>query len=127
MTNFTFKAPTLFEPEAIPSDSLLDALHDARGMAAHLAKIKKFALWLEAEFDKKALAAKGPFVDEGGWLFEVPSSVGFVICIVSGPERDDVRFHMLVSQIGGASAEVGHAIEAILRDAGEIIELEVGQ
>jgi hypothetical protein len=49
------------------------ALHDAPGAAEHLAKIKKFALWLKSEMVGKGGAAIGPYLDEGGWMTDVPS------------------------------------------------------
>lgn len=101
-------------------------LHDAPGVAEHLAKIEKFARWLKSEMVKNGLAATGPDPDEGGWYLDVPSKGGgFVLCIVSGSRDDESLFELLVTEIGGASEEVGHAIEHILRHAKEITELRV--
>lgn len=125
MKEFHFRAPTLFDASAEPSaeDELI--LHDALSAAEPLAKIKKFALWLKSEMVNKGLAAHGPDLDEGGWYIDVPSNGGFVLCIVSGSRGDDSLFEVLVTEIGGASEDVGHAIEHILRNASEITELKV--
>jgi len=96
-------------------------------MAEHLAKIKRFVIWLKTEMDKKELASTGPFVDESGWIIEAPSKGGFVVCIVTGPDKDSTDFHILVSEFSGATREVGDTVEAILRNSGEISELRVGQ
>lgn len=123
---FTFRAPTLFEPLATPSDELRDVLHDARGMAVILAKSEKFARWLKAEMDKKGLAAGGPFIDESGWILQVSSKPGFVTCDVSGgADGDEALFYMLVSQFQGATDEAVRAVEAILSQSSEITELKV--
>ena len=127
MADLSFKAPALFEPTAKPSDDLLGALHDAIGMAEHLAKIEKFARWLKSKMNDKGIAAKGPFVDESGWIIEAPSNGGFVTCILSGPERDDTNFHLLVSEFAGATGDVGQAVHAILAGSPEISELLVKQ
>jgi hypothetical protein len=102
------------------------ALHDAPGAAEHLAKIKRFALWLKSEMVNKGLAAHGPDIDEGGWTIDVPSNGGgFVYCIVSGSRGDVSLFELLITEIGGATEDVGHAIEHILRNASQITELTV--
>lgn len=124
MKEFQFRAPTLFDASAkVPVD---DELHDAPGAAEHLAKIKKFALWLKSEMVNKGLVARGPDIDEGGWMIDVPSNGGsFVLCIVSGSRGDESLFELLVTEIGGATADVGDIIEHILRNASEITELRV--
>ena len=124
MKEFTFRAPTLFDASAeVPVE---DELHDAPGAAEHLAKIKKFALWLKSEMADKGLAAHGPSIDEGGWMISVPSDGGgFVLCIVSGSRGDESLFELLVTEIGGATDNVSDPIEDILRHASEITELKV--
>jgi hypothetical protein len=126
LKEFHFRAPTLFDASAkAPVEDEL-ALHDAPGVAEYLAKIKKFALWLKSEMVNKGLAARGPDIDEGAWQINVPSKGGgFVLCLVSGSRGDDSLFELLVTEIGGAPADVGHAIEHILRNASEITELTV--
>jgi len=101
-------------------------LHDASSAAEHLAKFKKFALWLKSEMVNKGLAANGPHFDEGSWAIDVPSDGGsFVLCIVSGSSGDDPLFRLLVSEFGGAPEDVGDAVEHILRNASQIRELRV--
>ena len=101
------------------------------GAAEHLAKIKKFALWLKSEMVNKGLAAKGPYLDTSSWMIDVPSSGGvpgerpFVLCTVSGSRGDESLFELLVVEMGGAPKDVGHAIEHILRNASQITELRV--
>jgi hypothetical protein len=129
MKDFTFRAPTLFDASA--TAPVEDELHDAPGVAEAAAKIKRFALWLKSEMVNKGLAAVGPYLDEGGWMIDVPSSGGvpgkrpFVLCIVSGSPGDESLFTLLVAEIGGATEDVGHAIEHILRNASQITELKV--
>ena len=120
MTELTFKAAALFDPSAKPSPDLLDALHDAVGMAEHLAKTERFARWLVAAMGAKGLVAKGPFIDEGGWIVETASNGGFVTCIITGPEGDMTGFHLLVSEFAGATDDVARAIQGILADSPEI-------
>ena len=126
MKEFTFRAPTLFDASAEPSLEEEDALHDALAAAEHLAKIKKFALWLKSEMVGQGLAARGPSLDESGWMIEVPSGGGpFVLCIVSGSSGDESLFLLLVTEIGGAPKDVEDVVEDILRNASEITELKV--
>jgi hypothetical protein len=125
---FQFRAPTLFDASAVAA--VEDELHDAPGVAEHAAKIKRLALWLKSEMVGKGLAATGPYLDEGGWCIDVPSTVPsnggpFVLCIVSGSRGDDSLFELLVTEIGGAPKDVGDAIEHILRNAREITALTV--
>ena len=121
---FQFRAPTLFDASA--QAAVEDELHDAPGVAAAAAKIKRLALWLKSEMVNKGLAAVGPYLDEGGWCIDVPSNEGpFVLCIVSGSPGDASLCELLVTEIGGAPKDVGDAIEHILRNASQITELRV--
>jgi hypothetical protein len=126
MPGFYFRAPTLFEPSAVPSDDMRDILHDAKGMADVLAKSRKFAAWLGRAIGARGLSVKGPFIDESGWLLELKSEAGFVVCNVSsGAREDDALFYMLVSRFGGASERAGQIVEDLLKNAPEITDLEV--
>jgi len=131
MKEFTFRAPTLFDASATTSAKEEDALHDAPGAAEHLAKHKRFALWLTSEMVNNGLAAVGPYLMEGGWHIDVPSGSGlagqrpFVLCMIGGSPGDDSLFQLLVTEIGGAPKDVGDAIEDILRNASEITGLKV--
>ena len=85
---------------------------------------------LIADMVGKGLAATGPYLDEGGWCIDVPSTVPsnggpFVLCIVSRSRGDDSLFELLVTEIGGAPKHVGDAIEHILRNASQITALTV--
>jgi len=74
----------------------------------------------------KGLAANGPYLDTSSWMIDVPSKGGgFVLCTVSGSPGDEPLFELLVAEIGGATKDVGHAIEHILRNASQITELRV--
>jgi hypothetical protein len=126
MPGFYFRAPTLFEPSATPSDHMRDVLHDAKGMADILAKSGKFAAWLETAMGARGLSVTGPFIDESGWILEAKSEAGFVVCDVSsGARGDDTLFYMLVSRFSGATERVGQIVEALLKNAPEITDLEV--
>jgi hypothetical protein len=126
MPAFYFRAPTLFEPLAVPSDALRDALHDAKGMAGILAQSRTFAAWFEGTLAARGLAVTGPFVDESGWIVEAKPETGFVTCIFcTGGRNDEALFHMLVSRFSGASERVGEIVEALLKEAPEITDLEV--
>jgi hypothetical protein len=123
---FYFRAPTLFEPSAAPSDDIRDILHDAKAMADILAKSRKFAAWLETAMGARGLGVEGPFIDESGWILQVKSGAGFVVCNVSsGARQDDALFYMLVSRFSGATERVGQIVEALLKNAPEITDLEV--
>jgi hypothetical protein len=128
MKEFSFRAPTLFDATAkVPVE---DELHDAPAAAEAAAKIKKFAVLPKAEMVNAGLAAKGPYLDEGGWCIDVPSDGKpgerpFVLCIASGNSRDPSLLELLVTEIGGAPKDVADAIERILRHAKEISELKV--
>jgi hypothetical protein len=131
MKEFTFRAPTLFDPSATASVEEEDALHDAPGAAEHLAKNRRFALWLRSEMVNIGLAAVGPYLMEGGWHIDVPFGGGragerpFVNCVIAGSPGDDSLFQLLVTEIGGAPKGAGDAIADILRNASEITELKV--
>ncbi|HEX4158038.1 MAG TPA: hypothetical protein VHY79_06155 [Rhizomicrobium sp.] len=57
---------------------------------------------------------------------ETKSEAGFVVCIVSsGAREDDSLFYMLVARYSGATERVGQIVEALLKDAPEITDLEV--
>lgn len=125
MMEFTFRAPMLFEPLATPSDELRAKLRDALGVPEVLARSEKLARWLKDEMGKQGLDANGPFVDESGWVVEVPSGGGFVWCLVSGGSGgDEAPFHMLLAQIGDATEEVGHTVAAMLSHSSEITEFK---
>ncbi len=126
MPGFYFRAPTLFEPSAAPSDHMRGVLQDAKGTAALLAKSGKFATWLETTMGARGLSVTGPFIDESGWILEVKSEAGFVVCNVSsGARGDDALFYMLVSRFSGATERVGQIVEALLKISPEIADLEV--
>ena len=126
MSGFYFRAPTLFEPAAAASDDLRGVLHDAKGMADILARSEKFAAWLGTAMGARGLSVTGPFVNESGWILEVKSEAGFVVCDVSsGARRDDALFYMLVSRFSDATERVGQIVEALLQNASEITDLEV--
>jgi hypothetical protein len=124
--NFTFRAPMLFDPAAVPGD--MEFYPDAPDASRTLAKIKKFVLWLQAEIDKKGLAIKGPFLDETGWCFELPSKDGFVLCMVDTHHADETLITMLITDIHQAEEEYGRlveAAEAVLSQSSEITELKI--
>ena len=132
LKEFQFRAPTLFDASAEVAAKDRLEVHDdvGPGAAEHLAKIKKFALWLKAEMVKKGLAANGPYLDTASWMIDVPSDGvpgerPFVLCMISGSVGDESLFELLVTEIGGAPKDVGDVIEHILRHAREITELKV--
>jgi hypothetical protein len=124
MILFTFKAPTLFEPHAYPSDN--EFIHDEPDETAErLAKIKKFANWLKAEMEKHGIATKEMVLDASGWVFDVPSEEGWVMCFVSNlDDGDETLIRLLVTEMGGAPEGVDSAVEALLSKSSEIIELQ---
>jgi hypothetical protein len=124
MKNFTFKAPTLSEPEAIPSAN--EYIHDEpKATSERLVKIKKFVHWLKAEMDKSGLSTKGLVLDPSGWVFEVPCGEGFVMCFVANLDGDESCISLLVTEMGGAPEGVDRAVEALLRRSSQIAELKV--
>ena len=132
MKEFRFRAPTLFDASAEVAAKDRLEVHDdvGPGAAEHLAKIKKFALWLKSAMVDKGLAANGPYLDTASWMIDVPSDgvpgqCPFVLCMISGAVGDESLFELLVTEIGGAPKEVGDVIEHILRQAREITELRV--
>lgn len=128
MKEFQFRAPTLFDASAeVAAEDRLEVHDDVGpGAAEHLAKIKKVALWLKSEMANKGLAAKGPYLDTGSWMINVPSSGGsFVLCTLSSRIGDESLLELLVAEMGGAPKDVGNVIEHILRSASEITQLRV--
>ncbi len=123
MIVFTFKGPTLFQPEAYPSDD--EFIHDEPDETAErLAKIKKFAIWLKTEMEEHGIATKQMVLDDSGWVFDVPSEDGWVICFVSNlDDGDETLIRLLVTEMGGAPEGVDRAVEALLSKSSEIIEL----
>jgi hypothetical protein len=125
MTDFRFKAPTFFDPDATAEES--DTVYeDAPRAGEALAKIKRFALWLHAELVKKGLSADGPTHDEGGWFMSVPAKKGFALIGISIEKGEP--FDVSTMEIGSAAAEhsrVEQAIEEILRNSDAVSELSV--
>jgi len=127
MILFTFKAPTLFQTEAYPSDD--EFIHDEPDETSErLAKIKKVALWLKTEMEKLGVATKELVLDPSGWVFDVPSENSFVMCFVSNlDESDETRIRLLVTEMGGAPEGVDRAVEALLSQSSDIIELQAAR
>jgi hypothetical protein len=126
MMNFTFKAPTLLEPEAIPNAN--EFIHDEpKETSERLVKIKKFVHWLKAEMDKDDLSTKEAMLDPSGWVFEVPCDEGFVMCIVANLDGDEACISLLVTEMGGAPGGVDRAVKAVLSGSSKIAELKVEQ
>jgi hypothetical protein len=127
MMVFSFTAPTLLEPDAIPSAN--EVMHDVPiETSERLVKIKKFVLWLTVEMEKAGLPTENaPLLDAegGGWFFDVASNEGFVMCIVSNLDGDGTRISLTVTEMGGAAEGVDRAVEALLNSSSEIVELEV--
>jgi hypothetical protein len=126
MMNFTFKAPTLLEPEAIPDANEL--IHDEpKATSERLVKIKKLVHWLKAEMDNHGISTKELVLDASGWVFEVPCDDGFVMCIASNLDGDEACVRLLVTEIGGAPEGGDRAVEALLGRSSQIAELKVEQ
>jgi hypothetical protein len=125
MLSFSFTAPTLLEPDAVPSAN--EIIHDEpREKSEQLAKIKKFVQWLKSEMKTAGLPVKeGLYLDSTGWVFEVAADKGFVMCFVSNLEGDEKRIDLLVTEMGGAAKGVDRAVEALLIRSNEIAGLEV--
>jgi hypothetical protein len=101
-----------------------DELHDALGSARELARMKRFALWLKSEIINRGFVAFGPSIDETGWIIIVhPNGGGHVYTLTGWDNDDEGLFHLIVWELGGATKDVGHAIEDILRNASQITEL----
>jgi hypothetical protein len=97
MMSFSFTAPTLLEPDAIPSAS--------------------------AGLPTK----KGVNLDASAWVFEVASNEGFVMSFVSNLDGDGARITLLVTEMRGAAEGVDRTVEALLNRSSEIAELKVIQ
>lgn len=115
MQSFKFFAPNFFDSEALPNSELKEALHDAPGIALGLARLERFALWLELEISKQGLKVDGPSPDEGGWTLSVPAKDGFVLIVISVVENASRRFDILVSDIGNCAEELQQAIAVVHR------------
>jgi hypothetical protein len=125
MLLFTFKAPTLFEPQAIPNPNEL--IHDEpTSTPERLVKIKKFVHWLKAEMDKNGLSTKGLNLDPTGWVFDVPCDKGSVMCVVANLDGEEASINLLVTEMGGVpEGVVDRAVEALLRRSSQIADLKV--
>jgi hypothetical protein len=129
--SFSFTAPTLLEPDA-DTDAILSAsdvfYNASKESLERLVKIKTLVLWLKAEMEKAGLPVKKGLVldgESGGWFFDVASSEGSVMCIVSNLDGDGTRISLSVTEMGGAAEGVDRAVEALLNRSSEIVGLEV--
>jgi hypothetical protein len=132
MLSCTFKALSMYEPEAKPRANLIElkelgAFHEAPGMIELLPKIERFAVWFAAQLKFHGIAARGLFGDSDGWGIEVPSNTGFVLCMFSPTESDHSLIHMLVSEMGDAMPATESAARTILGSAPEITELKLSK
>jgi hypothetical protein len=127
MKFFSFTAPTLLELDAIPSAN--EIFHDAsRERSERLVKIKKFAFWLKAEMQKAGLPTKKDLLlDPDGWVFEVATKEGSVMCIVSNVDGDGTQITLLVTEMGGPAEGIDEAVKALLKRSSEIADLKVLQ
>jgi hypothetical protein len=127
MMSFSFMAPTLLEPHAIPAAS--EVMHDVpMETSERLVKIKKFVHWLKAEMEKAGIPTEGGLVLDpasGGWFFDVASDEGFVMCIVSNLDGDGTRISLTVTEMGDAAEGVDRTVEALLNRSSEIVDLKV--
>jgi hypothetical protein len=125
MTDFTFKAPDLFDAGASAEES--DTVYeDAPGAGEALARLKRFAHWLHAGLVNAGLSVGRPVHDEGGWLMTVPAKSGFALICIS--IEKGAPFDISTAAIGSANAEVDQtdlAIEKVLEASLAVTELRV--
>jgi len=126
MTTFTFNAPTLFDPEATPTQELKDILHEAPKLADIFAKRERFVLWLQAEMGRHGFPdATRPYPDEDGWSLDYSSKDGSTICTISHSDDENILFHMSVWEFHDTTRDACDALERILFQSPEITDLVV--
>jgi hypothetical protein len=129
MIDFSFKAPSLIEPNATPDYELQGYMGDAPGSAKELAESRKLAFWLESAIRAKNYRISKPEADEGGWILSgISGPDGFTFCVLGG-SKDTCS---IVVSFAGSGAEnlgiaFGQVIEDILKDSPEIFELQVSR
>ena len=128
MTEYRFKAPTLFDAAAIAIDAGT-AYHDApEEVGDRLAQHKPCAQWLADQLTARGVRTIGPDTDEGGWMISVPAKDGFALIILDIGAKEGQPFELLVTRIGSAEREVAQAeaaLKAILESSPVISDLTI--
>lgn len=112
MTEYRFRAPSLFDAAASAVDSGTE-YHDAPGAGEQLARLKPCAQWLANQMTARGVRTVGPETDEGGWIISVPANNGFALIILDIGTNEGQPFEVLITKIGSAEREVAQAIAAI--------------
>lgn len=112
MTEYRFRAPSLFDAAASAVDSGTE-YHDAPGAGKQLARLKPCAHWLANQMTARGIRTVGPEPDEGGWTISVPANNGFALIILDIGTNEGQPFEVLITKIGSAEREVAQAIAAI--------------
>lgn len=124
MHEFTFWAPSLFDPGA-EVHSPGDRFHGASDVAPDQARRRGFVLWLMRKLASHGYRVDGPEPDEEGWIIAVPSNGASVQFVIYGHCDDETHFVIDLVLLGPADAAIAAATEAILRAAPEISGLAV--
>jgi hypothetical protein len=127
MTEYRFRAPSLFDAAATATGSNT-VYHDAPVAGEQLARFKPCAQWLADQMAARGVRIIGPDPDEGGWMISVPAKSGFALIILDIGTKEDQPFEVLVSKIGSAEHEVAQAeaaLKAILESPPIVSDLTI--
>lgn len=125
MTEYRFKAPSLFDATATALENGTE-YHDAPAAGEQLARLKPCAQWLVSQMTARGVRTKGPDTDEGGWMISVPANGGFALIILGIVANENQPFEVLVTRIGSAEREVAQAnvaLKAILENSPAVSDL----
>ena len=127
MTEYRFKAPSLFDAAATAIDSGTE-YHDAPEAREQLARLKPCAQWLTEQMAARGIRSIGPDTDEGGWMISVPAKSGFALIMLDIGTKEGQPFEVSVAKIGSAEREVAQAeaaLKAILESSPAISDLAI--
>lgn len=127
MTEYRFRAPSLFDAAASAIDSGTE-YHDAPGAGDQLARLKPCAQWLANQMTARSVRVVGPETDEGGWMISVPARNGFALVMLDIGTNEGQPFEVLITKIGSAEHEFVQAkaaIKAILESSPVVSDLTV--
>ena len=125
MTDYRFRAPSLFDPAATAAGSDT-AYHHEPETGRQLARFKLCAEWLADQMIAQGVPALGPDADEGGWMISVPAKGGFALIILDVGTPEGEPFQLLVTEIGSAKPETARAnaaLKAILQNSSAVSDL----
>lgn len=125
MKDYSFTAPTLYDASITVAPE--DEVYEEPAAKLSRARMKPFVLWLKSELIKKGIDAGDPDGCEGEWIFVIDrNDDGEVNIVINEHGTDEGLFLLIVMELGDGSKDVAVAVEDILRNSGEIVDLKIG-